>query len=161
MGGARRRELAVALKRDVKLRRPEVHEGKVSSRTAWGETVASTLRDKHRVNRVKVPQRFKLQEETSLKHVLPTRDSGRLVSTMENGQLSFPGIRAGATTANDGPKTTMTQAAATNRLNMKQNLTIELSAMSAEEYTPVKQNCLEAATCSAEMYWNLGKEVEI
>ena len=88
-----------------------------------------------------------------MEHVLPTFDSGRLVSTIENGQFSFPGIRANVTTANIGPKTNMTPAAANNRLNMKPYLTIDWSAPSAMEGTPVKERHLEATTCSAKMYW--------
>ena len=87
-----------------------------------------------------------------MKHVAPTIDSSRLVSTIENGQFSFPGIRVRATVANIGLETNMTPTVTINRLNMKQYLTKDPSAIVEIEGTPVMQDCLEAVTCFAKMY---------
>ena len=73
-----------------------------------------------------------------MKLVLPTSDSGRLVSTVGNGLPSFPGIRVKTSAANVGPKANMTPAAISNRLNMMQDLIADVSAKSEMEGTPVK-----------------------
>ena len=96
-----------------------------------------------------------------MEHVLPTDDSGRLVSTMENGQLSFPGIRAIATEANVDPKTNMTPTATNNRLNMKPNLTKYVSVMISKKGTPCRHKHLEAKTYLFVMNSDCGNAAEI